>query len=143
MLPDPADPDRKVGPDFFDSVGIAFYDIDIHPRAGEPPRLAAVCLTPAAGRVHRPLRPRERPAGRAGLRGEPPGRRLGPDAPDRMAGRGDRRPPRRLLPGHDVEPAQVRHTPGLLAAFQAQLEADGITTRWSEVLPPAESTPTP
>ena len=33
----------------------------------------------------------------------------------------------------DVSPPEVRHTPALLSAFQAQLEDGGVTTRWGEI----------
>ena len=111
--------------------------IDIHPARGEPPHLASVL-------------PYALPLGSFIAR-TGPGNVL-PSALDfgasRLAAASARTHPTEWLAGEiaghlaafcrkqGVAPAQVRHTPGLLSAFQAQLEQDGITTRWSEVLGP-------
>ncbi len=134
MLPDPAHPDQRAAPAPFDAAGIALYPIDIHPARGEPPLLART-------------RPYSLPLGAFIPRSGPPN--VLPAAKDlgasRLAAASARTHPTEWLCGEiaahlaafclaqDVEPAQVRNTPALLAAFQAQLEADGITTRWAEV----------
>ncbi len=136
MLPDPTDPGQKTGPEPFDTAGIAFYPIDIHPAVGEPPLLARTL-------------PYSLPIGAFIPRSGPPN--VLPAAKDfgasRLAAASARTHPTEWLCGeiaahlaafclgHDVEPAQVRETPALLSAFQSQLEADGVTTRWSAVLP--------
>lgn len=134
LIADPAHPDRLTGTDFPDSVGIALYDIDIHPAQGEPPLL-------------KPVLPYELPLGAFVARSGPSN--VLPAALDigasRLAAASARIHPTEWLCGEvaghlaafclqrDVSPAQVRDTPELLSAFQSQLESDGITTRWSEV----------
>ena len=137
MIAGPADPDRKTGTDFFDSVGLALYDIDIHPARGEPPTLA-------------PVLPYELPLGAFIPRSGPAN--VLPAAlnigASRLAAASARTHPTEWLAGevaghlaafclqHHVLPTDVRHTPAFLSAFQSQLEADGIPTRWSEVTAP-------
>lgn len=134
LIPDPDRPDRTTGTDFPDSVGLALYAIDVHPAPGEPPRLATALpyALPLGAFI-----PRAGPAN------------LVPAAIDfgasRLASASARMHPTEWLAGEvagelaafclarDLAPTQVRHTPELLTAFQAQLEADGIPTRWSEV----------
>ena len=137
MLPDPATPDQKTGSALFDSVGIAFYPIDIHPARGEAPLLARTLP------YHLPLGafiPRSGP-----MNVLPAGKNLGAS---RLAAASARTHPIEWLCGeiaahlaafclaHDVPPAQVRDTPMLLASFQTQLAADGIPTRWKEAVAP-------
>ncbi len=137
MVAPPDDPQATTGTDFPDAVGIALYDIDIHPALGEPPVLRSVL-------------PYELPLGAFVARSGPDN--VLPAALDigasRLAAASARVHPIEWLSGEiagnlaafclrsDVTPRQVDQTPALLSAFQAQLEADGITTRWSEV-PPA------
>ena len=137
MIGDPATPDRRTGTDFFDSAGLALYDIDIHPAQGEPPHLA-------------PVLPYELPLGAFIPRSGPAN--VLPAALDfgasRLAAASARTHPTEWLSGEiaahlaafclkrGVAPSQVRDAPELLSAFQAQLEGDGIATRWGEVLPP-------
>jgi hypothetical protein len=137
MLAPPGDPQAATGTDFPDAVGIAVYDIDIHPAAGEPPHLHAVL-------------PYELPLGAFIARSGPDN--IIPAALDigasRLAAASARIHPIEWLNGeiaghlaafclrHGVTPLDVDRTPALLSAFQTQLEADGITTRWSEFLPP-------
>ncbi len=138
LIAPPDRPGAVTGTDFPDAVGIALYDIDIHPPLGEPPLLRAV-------------RPYELPLGAFIARSGPSN--LLPAALDigasRLAAASARTHPIEWLCGEiaghlaafclqrGVTPAQVRATPALLAAFQTQLEAGGITTRWSEFLPGA------
>ncbi|MBV9852536.1 MAG: FAD-dependent oxidoreductase, partial [Armatimonadetes bacterium] len=142
LLPDPAQPDRTTGTPFFDSVGLALYAIDIHPARGEPPLL-------------RPVLPYALPLGAFIARSGPTN--VLPAALDigasRLAAASARTHPTEWMAGeiaghlaafclrHGVMPTQVRHTPELLSAFQAELEADGIPTRWSEVLTSGEEKP--
>ena len=140
MLPDPAAPDRTAGPAPSDAVGIAFYPIDIHPAPSEPPLLARTLP------YHLPLGAFVARSGPTNVL--PAGKDLGAS---RLAAASARTHPAEwecgeiaahlaaFCLGHDVTPAQVRVTPTLLAAFQAGLEADGVTTRWAEV--PAVQTP--
>ncbi len=137
LIADPARPDQSTGTDFADSVGIALYAIDIHPAQGEPPLLKSVL-------------PYELPLGAFIARSGPSN--VLPAALDigasRLAAASARTHPTEWLCGEvaghlaafclqrGVAPARVRDTPGLLSAFQSQLEADGITTRWSAILPP-------
>jgi hypothetical protein len=138
LIVPPNDPNAVTGMDFPDAVGIALYDIDIHPHAGEPPLLRAVL-------------PYELPLGAFIPRSGPTN--IIPAALDigasRLAAASARTHPIEWLCGEiaghlaafclqqDVTPNQVRDTPALLHAFQTQLEAGGITTRWSEFLPGA------
>jgi hypothetical protein len=134
IIPDPLNPGRKTGPDFFDSVGLARYRIDIHPGLWPPP---------LPGRVL----PYSIPLG-AFIAVSGPANVL-PAALDigasHLADASTRVHPTEWLIGevagnlaafcihHDILPAQVRSTPDLLSAFQAQLERNGIATHWSEV----------
>lgn len=136
MTPDPARPDTQTGMEFPDAVGCALYAIDIHPARGEPPHLAAAL-------------PYELPLGSFIPRTGPTN--VLPAALDfgasRLAAASARMHPTEWLSGEvaghlaafcltrGVSPSQVRHTPELLLAFQAQLEDGGITIRWSEILP--------
>ncbi len=136
LIPDPSDPDRKTGTDFFDSVGTALYAIDIHPTRGEPPLLRSALPYAIPLGAFLPL------SGPSNLI---------PAANDwgasRLAMASARMHPTEWesgeIAGHlaafclenDIAPAQVRGTPALLSAFQARLEQDGVMTRWSEVLP--------
>ena len=147
MLPDPAAPGDTAGPAPFDAAGIAFYPIDIHPALGEPPLLARTLP------YHLPLGAFVARSGPTNVL--PAGKDLGAS---RLAAASARIHPAEWLCGeiaahlaafclvHDIQPAQVRDTPALLAAFQAGLEADGIPTRWAEVsagnrAPPGETAP--
>ena len=142
MLPDPARPTQAAGPVPLDTAGIAYYPIDIHPALEEPPLLARALP------YHLPLGAFVARSGPTNVL--PAGKDLGAS---RLAAGSARMHPTEWLCGeiaahlaafclaHDVEPAQVRDTPALLTAFQAQLEADGITTRWAEVS--AAQTPGP
>jgi len=142
MLPDPADPARKTGSASFDSAGIAFYPIDIHPALGEPPLLTRTLP------YHLPLGAFIARSGPANVL--PAAKDFGAS---RLAAASARTHPTEWECGEiaahlaafclarDADPAQVRDTPALLAAFQAGLQADGITTRWEEV--PAVQTPQP
>jgi len=143
MRPDDGNgPARTTAPAPFDSAGIAFYPIDIHPALGEPPLLIRTL-------------PYHLPLGAFIARSGPPN--VLPAAKDfgasRLAAASARTHPAEWECGEiaahlalfclarDVDPAQVRAAPALLAAYQAGLEADGITTRWEEV--PAIQTPPP
>lgn len=134
LLPAPDDPQQKFGSPFPDSVGIALYNIDIHPPIGEPPLL-------------RPVLPYEIPLGAFIARSGPDN--ILPAAFDigasRLAAASARTHPIEWLMGeiaghlaafclrHDVTPLQVDTTPVLLHAFQAHLLADGIPDHWNQV----------
>jgi hypothetical protein len=142
MLARPDNPHAVIGTDFPDSAGIALYNIDIHPTLGEPPILHTVL-------------PYELPLGAFIARTGPSN--ILPAALDigasRLAAASARVHPIEWLSGEiagnlaafclhrDVTPIAVDENPALLAAFQAQLQAAGITTRWSDVLPNAGRTP--
>ena len=149
MLPDPANPRLQAGPAPDDAAGIAFYPIDIHPALGESPLLVRTLpySLPLGAFI-----PRSGP-----MNVLPAGKDIGAS---RLAAASARTHPTEWLCGeiaahlavfclrHDATPTQVRHDPVLLTAFQAQLEAGGITTRWSEVMPtqtpaPANQMPAP
>ena len=137
MAPDPTNPDKKMGEEFFDSVGIALYSMDIHPAKGEPPFLSRALP------YHLPLGsfiPRSGP-----FNVLPAAKNFGAT---RIALSSARMHPTEWLAGEiagnlaafclrrGVEnPSTVRSTPDLLSAFQEQLHASGITTRWAQVLP--------
>jgi hypothetical protein len=134
LIAAPASPDQKFGTDFPDSVGLAWYAIDIHPAQSEPPILRA------ALRYSLPL-------GAFIVRSGP--KNLLPSASDwgasRLAMASARMHPTEWeageIAGHlaafcllrDCLPADVRATPGLQSDFQAQLVRDGIATHWSQV----------
>lgn len=137
MAPDPANPDKKTGEAFFDSVGIALYAMDIHPSKGEPPFLSRALP------YHLPLGafiPRSGPPNVL-----PASKNFGAT---RLALSSARMHPTEWLSGEiaghlaafclrrNVEPTEVRNNAELLAAFQAQLKENGVTTRWDEVLVP-------
>lgn len=135
MLPAPNNPSQQFGTDFPDSIGIALYNIDIHPPIGEPPLL-------------RPVLPYEIPLGAFIARSGPSN--IIPAAFDigasRLAAASARTHPIEWLMGelaghlaafclrHNVTPLQVDTTPALLHALQARLQADGIPNRWSQVV---------
>ena len=136
LIPNPARPDRQTGTLFFDSVGTALYPIDIHPARGEPPHLADALpyMLPLGAFV-----PRSGPANLI-----PSGKNIGAS---RLASASARMHPTEWEAGEiagtlaafclarAVRPADVRQNPALLAAFQARLEAGGITTRWPDTAP--------
>jgi FAD-dependent oxidoreductase family protein len=135
LAPDSSNPDKKWGEEFPDTVGIALYSMDIHPAKGEPPFLSRAL-------------PYHLPLGsfipRAGARNVLPAAKNW--GATRLALSSARMHPTEWLAGEvaghlaafcirrEVEPSAVRHTPALLSAFQAQLQAAGIPLRWSEII---------
>ncbi|BDI34535.1 FAD-dependent oxidoreductase [Capsulimonas corticalis] len=134
MLPTEENPDAAAGTEFFDSVGIGLYAIDIHPSRNEPPLLKSAL-------------PYEIPLGAFIARSGPSNvlpasKNIGAS---RLAAASLRVHPQAWLIGeiagrlaafcleHHVEPHQVRADPALLSAFQSELAADGIPNRWSDV----------
>lgn len=133
------DTHRSVGDEFFDSVGCALYAIDIHPSKNEPP-----ILSPAVP-YHLPLGAFIPASGPPNVL--PAAKNFGAS---RLALASARMHPTEWLAGEiagnlaafclqqRVDPDTVRNTPALLAAFQARLEASGVATRWSQILPPQQ-----
>jgi hypothetical protein len=139
LLAPPTDPEAKWGEAFPDSVGTALYAVDIHPAKGEPP-----LLTPALP-YHLPLGAFLTTGGAVNVL--PAAKNFGAT---RLALASARMHPTEWLAGEVAgtlaafclqrgiaDPAQVRDTPDLLAAFQSDLRAAGVTLYWSEILPPA------
>lgn len=136
LAPDPNDPNKKWGEEFFDTVGLALYSMDIHPAKGEPPFLSRALP------YHLPLGSFITRSGPANVL--PGAKNFGAT---RLALSSARMHPTEWLAGevaghlaaycirHGLDPAQVRNTPEHLKAFQKQLEDGGITLRWREVLP--------
>jgi hypothetical protein len=139
LAPDANNPDKKMGEEFFDSVGTALYAMDIHPAKGEPPFLSRALP------YHIPLGsfiPRSGPDNVL-----PAAKNFGAT---RLALSSARMHPTEWLAGeiaghlaafclqHRVVPAAVRGTPELLSAFQAGLREAGVPLSWREIL---ESTP--
>ncbi len=127
-------PENVTGPEFFDTVGLAAYAIDVHPAQGEPPLLQATLP------YHLPLGAFLTRFGPFNVL--PAAKNWGAT---RLALASARMHPTEWLAGevagtlaafcleNRVRPAQVRETPDLLAAFQSRLAAGGVTLRWSEV----------
>ena len=125
---------QKIGTDFPDAVGVALYSIDIHPTENEPHLLS-------------PALPYALPLGSFITQSGPSN--VLPAAKNfggsRLALASARMHPIEWLSGEiaghlaafclarDVTPHTIRATPELLAAFQAILEKDGITTRWRPI----------
>jgi hypothetical protein len=135
LAPDPNQPEKKTGERFFDTVGTALYAMDIHPARGEPPFLSRAlpyCL-PLGSFIAR--------SGPANVL--PAAKNFGAT---RLALSSARMHPTEWLAGEvagphaafclqrRVEPAVVRSTPELLAAFQAQLAAAGVPLSWEGVV---------
>jgi hypothetical protein len=141
---DPAQPEKRTGTIFPDSVGIALYAIDIHPAKDEPPLLARAL-------------PYTLPLGALIARGGP--ENVLPAAKNfggsRLALSSARMHPIEWLVGEvagslaafclerGVTPRQVRATSELLSAFQSRLVEDGITLTWEGVLQPVARSPQP
>lgn len=135
MAPDPQQPDKKIGEPFFDTVGTALYAMDIHPARGEPPFLSRALpyYLPLGAFI-----PRSGPDNVL-----PAAKNFGAT---RLALSSARMHPTEWLAGEvagnlaafclqrRVEPAAVRGTPELLAAFQAQLQAGGVPLTWEGVV---------
>jgi hypothetical protein len=116
---------------FFDTVGIAFYAMDIHPARGEPPllQLPLPYYLPLGS-----LLPRSGPANVL-----PAAKNFGAT---RLALSSARMHPTEWLVGEvaghlaafclerGVRPPQVRNTPDLLAAFQDRLREGGVPLSW-------------
>jgi hypothetical protein len=135
LAPDPNDPDKKMGEEFFDTVGIALYAMDIHPAKGELPFLSRALP------YHIPLGafiPRSGPENVL-----PAAKNFGAT---RLALSSARMHPTEWLAGEiaghlaafclqqHVMPADVRKTPELLTAFQARLREAGIPLSWRDIL---------
>jgi len=129
---------QPVGEAFFDAVGVALYAIDIHPTQGEPPRLQTALP------YHLPLGAFIARSGPVNVL--PAAKNFGAT---RLALASARMHPTEWLVGEvagnlaafclrrRVAPAHVRNTPALLQEFQERLNGNGVTTRWSDVLPAA------
>ena len=126
----------KWGAEFPDSVGCALYAVDIHPTRGEPPLLVTAL-------------PYQLPLG-AFLTTSGPVNVL-PAAKNfgatRLASASARMHPTEWLAGEVAgslaafcikrdldDPSQVRNTPELLQAFQADLHSAGVALSWREIL---------
>ncbi|MFN3652076.1 MAG: FAD-dependent oxidoreductase [Armatimonadota bacterium] len=135
LAPDPENPEKKWGEEFFDTVGIALYSMDIHPSKGEPPFLSRALP------YHLPLGsfiPRSGPDNVL-----PAAKNFGAS---RLALSSARMHPTEWLAGevaghlaafclgHRVRPEEVRGQPELLRKFQTQLEQGGVPLRWSEII---------
>lgn len=131
-------PGDRWGEAFPDSVGCALYAIDIHPSQNEPP-----LLQPALP-YHLPLGAFLAESGPANIL--PGAKNFGAT---RLALASARMHPTEWLVGEVAghlaafcierrlpDPATVRETPELLAAFQQRLRDAGVTLYWSEILPP-------
>jgi hypothetical protein len=135
LAPDPADPQKKWGEEFPDTVGIALYAMDIHPAKGEAPFLSRALP------YHLPLGSFIPQSGPDNVL--PAAKNFGAT---RLALSSARMHPTEWhageVAGHlaafclkrRVLPAAVRATPDLLAAFQAQLQEAGIPLRWRDVI---------
>jgi len=135
LAPDPANPEKKWGEEFPDTVGIALYAMDIHPAKGEPPFLSRALP------YHLPLGSFIPRAGAPNVL--PAAKNFGAT---RLALSSARMHPTEWLTGEvaghlaafciarGVEPAEVRKSPTLLQEFQAQLEAAGVPLRWREIV---------
>lgn len=145
LLAPPSDPKAQWGEAFPDSVGCALYAVDIHPSKGEPP-----LLTPALP-YHIPLGSFLTQSGATNV--IPAAKNFGAT---RLALASARMHPTEWLVGevagalavfcmqHNIDqPATVRNSPDLLAAFQADLRGAGIPLYWSEILPPPAAAPAP
>jgi hypothetical protein len=135
LAPDAAQPDKKWGEEFFDTVGIALYAMDIHPAKGEPPFLSRALPyhLPLGAFIPRAGAPNVLPAAKN-------------FSASRLAMSSARMHPTEWLAGevaghlaafcirNQVEPVQVRNTPELLARFQGELKEAGIPLRWSEII---------
>lgn len=138
MAVEEGNPDKKTGERFFDTVGAALYAVDIHPAQGEPPLLARALpyYLPLGAFI-----PRSGPANIL-----PAAKNFGAT---RLALASARMHPTEWLAGEvagnlaafcfqrdRLDPKDVRNTPGLLAAFQSQLQESGVTLNWDEALTP-------
>lgn len=136
LAPDPANPDKKWGEEFPDTVGIALYAMDIHPSKGEPPFLSRALP------YHLPLGAFIAKSGPANVL--PAAKNFGAT---RLALSSARMHPTEWLAGEvaghlaafciqrQVDPAAVRRDPALLQEFQARLKESGVPLRWSEIIP--------
>jgi hypothetical protein len=136
LAPDTSNPDKKWGEEFFDTVGIALYAMDIHPAKGEPPFLSRALP------YHIPLGSFITRSGPANVL--PAAKNFGAT---RLALSSARMHPTEWLAGevagtlaaycirHGLNPSEVRKTPALLAAFQRELEEDGVPLRWRGIIP--------
>ncbi|MBC8103309.1 MAG: FAD-dependent oxidoreductase [Cytophagales bacterium] len=132
--------DGRWGAEFVDSVGCAFYPMDIHPAKGEPHLLAHALP------YHLPLGAFLTRAGAVNVL--PAAKNFGAS---RLALASARMHPTEWLVGEVAgmlaafclregfsDPLAVRQTPQLLREFQAKLRGAGIPLHWSEILPPLE-----
>jgi hypothetical protein len=135
MVPRNGQSDTYPITNFFDTVGIASYPIDIHPALGEPPHLIETC-------------PYEIPLGAFIARSGPAN--LLPAASDfgssRLAMASARVHPIEWLAGeiagniaafciqHNIEPVAIRNDPVLLNELQTTLVNTGINITWEKEL---------
>ena len=136
LAPDPNDPMKKWGEEFYDTVGLALYSMDIHPAKGEPPFLSRALP------YHLPLGSFLPAAGAPNVL--PAAKNIGAT---RLALSSARMHPTEWLIGEvagrlaafclqrDAAPEDVRGNPSLLSEFQSGLRASGVSLRWSEVIP--------
>lgn len=135
MAPDPNNPDKKWGEEFFDTVGTALYSMDIHPSKGEPPFLSRALP------YHIPLGSFIARTGPTNVL--PAAKNFGAS---RLALSSARMHPTEWLIGevagrlagycirHRVTPRDVRSNPERLKEFQTELEEAGIVLRWSQII---------
>jgi hypothetical protein len=135
LAPDPNQPDKKWGDEFFDSVGIALYSLDIHPAKGEAPFLSRALP------YHIPLGSFITASGPANVL--PGAKNFGAT---RLALSSARMHPTEWLAGevaghlaafclqNRVEPARVRADRALLSSFQARLRENGVPLWWREII---------